>query len=317
MNVEEALRRVRFYTGTLSDLSGKAVNNLFTNQSLLDQLQTQLDQYANITKAIEDVYSFPLQRNTPFISAPKLALRSEAYRFINIIIQGRYFPADTTSFNKAYNNFPIRNVSGITSWLLPWGHGPQDLLYVFTLISTNPITTTLSADILPTDTTITVASTAGLITNEGRITIGQEKILYQYVDATHFYGCVRGLESTVAAKHSNGATVTENNIHLFYSRRHTSINTLLNGDSIPEAMRGFELEIPDEHCEGVIKAASYDLLLKVDIERAEAYKADYAALYDQYRLDIRKGRSRIKQGSNIRDPYMSESGQPFYTNLQF
>jgi hypothetical protein len=198
---------------------------------------------------------------------------------------------------------------------MPWGHHGQDYLYVFSLISTTPNSTTLTSEILPTDTTLPVASTVGYITNEGRVTIENEKILYSYMDATHFYGCLRGIEGTVAAKHTSGKTVSENNVHLFYSRRHTPINTVLDNDSVPEAMRGFELEIPDEHCEGVIKAASYDLLLKVDAERAEYYKVDYAALYEQYRLDIRKGRSRIKQGQNIRDPYMSESGYPMYTNL--
>ena len=297
MLVNEALRRLRFNTGTLSDVTGKSANQLFTNQAILDQLQTQLDSYANITKAIEDTYSFGFNKSTPFIKAPDLALRSEAYKFILVIIQGRYFPADMASFAQAYNNFPIRNVSGITNWFLPWGHkGSESFLFAFPMISTNPNATTLTSAIAATDTTIPVASTAGMITNEGRITIGNEKILYSYVDTTHFYGCQRGVEGTTAVNHLNSTAVTENNVFLFYSRRHTNIQ-IAHPDIIPASILNFTIEVNDEHMEGILKATTFDLMLKVDREKAADFKVDAEKLYAQYRIDIRKGRSRISQGN--------------------
>lgn len=314
MRVEEALTRIRFYTGTLSDISGKAVNNLFTNKQILYLLMTNLNQYANITKAIEDVYSFTLNTNTPFVSAPILALRSEAYKFIMIVINGRYFPADIQGFGNSYVNFPVRSSAGITNWLLPWGTGGNTRFSVFPLNSQTPFSSTISADITATDTTIPMVSTSGLVSNEGRITIGSEKILYSAKTSTSLTGCVRGVESTTASAHTSGDTVYENNVYLFYSRLHTPI-TIQDDNFVPLATQQIELEVAEEHLEGILKHTSYDLLIKVDPTRAEHLKVNSDQLFEQYRLDIRKGRSRIKSGSNIRSPYMYESGAPMYTNL--
>lgn len=319
MNVQRAIEIIRFYTGTLSDISGKSVNNLFTDKEILDQMYFRLIQYANVTKGIQDIYSFALSTNTPFVSSPPLALRSEAYKFILIVLQGRYYPADMQSLQKAYHTFPFRTIEGITNWLLAWGNKDDDRLYVFPNISESANTTTLTAGVTATDTTLPVTSTAGFLANDGRVTINNEKILYGRKDATNLYDCVRGVEQTTAAAHLTSATVTEHNVYLFYRRLHTDIrleNNNANPNFVPKNILDTELELAEEHVEGILKSVAFNLLLKVDVQRAEAYKVDSDALYEQYRLDIRRGRAAIRQGANIRPFYLSESGYPTTTNLQ-
>ena len=313
MKIVDALETLRFYTGTVSDITGKSVNALFTNKILVQQLNFALDEYARSTKAIEDIYSFPLDTNTSFVSAPPLALRSESYRAILYILNGRVFPGDMQTFSNVYRNFPVNNIVGITTWYMPWGTTVDDRLYVFPLNSTAGHTTTLNGALTAVATTIPVVSTTGFLTKNGKVTIGDEKIHYQYVDATHFYGCQRGQEQSVASSHNTASTVSENNVWLFYSRLHTPITTI--GTTLTEAMQDKELELPEEHIETVLKYAAYNLIVKVDPTRASAYKVDWVAFMEQCKQEIRKGRSRMKAARNIRDLTSSESSTNFGMNM--
>ena len=67
--------------------------------------------------------------------------------------------------------------------------------------------TTLNGDINSSVTTVTVASTAGF-EDVGTITIDEENITYTGKTTTTFTGCTRGADSTAAASHTNGDTVT-------------------------------------------------------------------------------------------------------------
>ena len=313
MNVATALEQIRFWSGTISDITNKSTNDLFSNNNIVRQLMFALNEYARTTKAIEDIYSFPLDRATPYIDAPPLALRSEAYRGILIIIQGRYFPGDMQSFNNVYPAFPYPSIQGITNWIMPWGSKPNDLLYVFPMKSVNSATTTITANVDKNAATIPVASTVNFQTNSGKFTIGTEKIYYDSIDTLNFYGCRRGQEQTEAANHSLNDTIIENSVWLFYSRLHTDI--VINGNAISKEVLGQELEISEEHIETVLKYTAYNLLLKIDPNRAAAYKLDYTAFLDKAKYEIKKGRSRIRQGATIRDPFYYESSQAFTPNI--
>ena len=65
---------------------------------------------------------------------------------------------------------------------------------------------TLSAAITVVDTTVPLTSSTGFPTS-GRIKIDDEIITYAAVSSDDLIGCVRGVNSTVAAVHSSGATV--------------------------------------------------------------------------------------------------------------
>ena len=218
MLCSEALRRISNRVGTLDDISGRALNNLFTNQFIIDELNSAMAEYARITKGIQDVYSFPLLTKTPFILAPSLALRSEAYYFISYISNGTIFGMDMRNAPEVYNTFRYSPMSGIANWLMPWGSGKTQYLSIFPMGNTTPNTTNLTIAIGSGDTTIGLNSTAGMVNNNGRVTIESEKILYGYKDATHLYNCVRGAENTTAVSHLISTAVTENNIFLYYSR---------------------------------------------------------------------------------------------------
>ena len=317
MLVNEAMRRILFNIGGLDDITGKAVNPLINNRQIIDMLNSQLRQYASVTRGISDVYSFPLNTNTPFVAAPTLAIRNRPYYYAFVIVSGVIYPCDVRGPADIYPRFSINPQTGIVNWIMPWYAGKTQYLSTFPMRNTSANTTTLSSAITDTATTLTVVSTSGYINNHGRVTIESEKILYTYKDSTHFYGCVRGVEMTTAANHAISTTVTENNMVLFYSRLPVKI-TVTDNNMIEKSVLDREIEVVDDHMEGIIRATTYPLLLKIDPERAQMYKIDADALYAQYANDIKRGFFRGRSGANVRDPFVThELGQPYGTNLRY
>jgi len=314
MNLGEALRRINFKVGTLDDVTGRAINNIVETKYVIDELNTQMFQYANKTKGIADTYSTQLNINNPYIQAPKNALRSESYLFGQLIVNGRIFPLDVRGKNDALNNFTVSPFNGITSWLMPWNMGKQQFLAAFPSNSTSANVTKLTSNISADDTTIEVTSTDGFIRTFGRLQIDNETILYQYCDDTKFYGCTRGIESTVATDHLADADVTHCNLILYYARLPHKIE-IDDDNFVSQETLDTELEITEEHMEGIIKIVAYNLILKLDNTRAAQYKIDSDELFAQYEADIRKGFSNIRKGANVCGPYFAQSGYPGYTNL--
>jgi hypothetical protein len=321
MLVSEAYSLITWNIGTPDDDSKRAINAQCTNKVILLKLQEQLQSYANITKGITDVYSFPQNQNITFVEAPSLALRSQGYFFGYVVVNGTRFPFDFRGSNDALNTFRTAPVMGIMNWVMPWNAGHTQYLTAFPKSSTNAKTTTLTSDITAVSTTIPVTSSAGYIADFGRLTIGTERILYQYKDATNFYGCERGVEQTVAAIHTSGDTVTENNVILLYARLPVSI-ALTNpaSDVIPAGILAQVLEPCDEHMEGIINIVSSKLLNKIDPERAKAYLIEYdqtgiPMVYMQYKKDIARGYGKTRQYVNVRDPFLNESGVSYGNNL--
>jgi hypothetical protein len=317
MKLQDAYQRIAFKVGTMDDASGRSLNPIVSNRVLINELMDQMMSYANITKGIQDVFSFTVARNYPFYEAPPLALRSQSYFFAYVVVNGTIFPMDIRGVRDVLNNFKVNPVYGITNWIMPFNMGHGTLLGAFPNNSSTPHTTTLTVAVNKDDSDITVTSTNGFIHNWGRITINDEKILYSYKDATHFYGCLRGLEQTTIASHALGDDVEENNVMLLYSRLPVPI-PLTNDDFIPPTELNKELDPCDEHMEGIIKSTVFNLLVKIDPNRAMVYKIDSAELYDQYKSDILKGYARNRQNVNLRMPdAASELGVPYGTNLMY
>jgi len=316
MRINEFLNSIEDNIFTIDGLTGKDVNPIFSNRRIIRKANFILNRYASITKGIGDVYSFPLNTDTPFVEAPSLALRSEAYFGILVFSQGTIFLADMRGIPEVYNTFRVTPITGITNWFMPWQSGKKQYLSFFPMKNASAYTTNLSSDISASDTTIPVNSGSSFTKNHGRFTLGPEKILYSSRTSTSFTGCVRGAEMTEAVSHKTGELVSENNILLFYSRLAEKI-IVHDDDFIPESVLNRELEICEEHLEGIIKLISYELLIKVDPERASIYKVDGDELFKQYQLDIRRGWSRIRQGTGLRDAMGHESGSPFAGNLLY
>ena len=76
---------------------------------------------------------------------------------------------------------------------------------------TSSVGTTLSGGILSTDTTITLASTAGLRTT-GFVLIGSETVQYGAISGNQLINCFRGQNGTTAAPHSTGTAVYVQNL---------------------------------------------------------------------------------------------------------
>ena len=316
MKLFEALRRINFKIGTLDDITGRAINNIVETRYIIDELNTQMFAYANKTKGIRDTYSTTINYNEPIIQAPKNALRSCSYLFGEVIVDGKIFPLDVRGTNNVLNNFTINPYNAITSWLMPFGQGKTQYFGAFPASSTSPSITKLTKQVLPTDTTIEVENTKGFIRNFGRIKIGAETIMYQYCDATKFYGCVRGIEGTKAEDYEAGTEVIHCNLILYYAKLPEKI-VVYDDNFVSQETLNKELEIVEEHLEGIIKIVAYNLILKLDNTRAGQYKVDSEELFNQYEADIRKGYSAIRKGANVRSPYFSQNGLPAWTNLQY
>ena len=316
MKLFEALRRINFKIGTLDDITGRAINNIVETRYIIDELNTQMFQYANKTKGIRDTYSTIINHNEPIIKAPKNALRSCSYLFGEVIVDNKIFPLDVRGTNNVLNNFTINPYTGITSWIMPFSQGKNQYLGLFPTNSTSAKVTKLASDLKSTDTEITVDSTKGFIRNFGRIQIGTEKIMYQYCDNTKFYGCIRGIEQTTPQDFAEDTDVTHCNLILYYAKLPEKIE-VYDDNFVSQETLNKELEIVEEHLEGIIKIVAYNLILKLDNTRAGQYKVDSEELFNQYEADIRKGYSNIRKGANVRSPYISQSGYPAYTNLQY
>jgi hypothetical protein len=76
---------------------------------------------------------------------------------------------------------------------------------------TSSVGTTLSTTISATDTTVVLASAAGLAST-GFILIGTETIGYGYISGNTLYNCSRGQGTTTAAAHTAGASVYQQNL---------------------------------------------------------------------------------------------------------
>ena len=314
MKLYEALRRINFKIGTLDDITGRAINNIIETRFIIDELNTQMFQYANKTKGIADTYSTQLDIKKPFILAPKNALRSESYLFGQVIVNGKIFPIDVRGKNDTLNNFTVSPFQGITTWLMPFAQGKTQYLGAFPTNSTSAQITTLTSSINETDTEIEVASTKGFIRTFGRLQIGNEKVMYEYCDDTKFYGCVRGIEQTTPQKHNANDNVTHCNLILYYARLPEKI-VVYDDNFVSQETLNKELEITEEHLEGIIKIVAYNLILKLDNTRAAQYKVDADVLFEQYTADVRKGYANIRKGANVCSPYFAQSGVPMYTNL--
>lgn len=315
MNLNEVLRRINFKIGTLDDITGKAINRIIETRYVIDELNTQLYQYANKTKGIVDTYSTQLNTDKTFIKAPKMALRSQSYLFGQLIVDGRIFALDIRGKNDTLNNFVISPFQSITSWIMPFAQGKQQYLGAFPTNSTSANVTKLTTQVLSTDTTIEVESTKGFIKTFGRLQIEDETILYEYCDDKKFYGCVRGIEDTEAKNHANNSDVTHCNLILYYARLPKKIE-VYDDNFVSEETLNREIEVCEEHMEGIIKIVAYNLIMKLDNSRAGQYKVDADALFEQYEADIKKGYSNIRKGANVREPYFAQAGYPMYTNLQ-
>lgn len=101
---------------------------------------------------------------------------------------------------------------------------PTGLDSILTLIDVkNRSITTLTVGAGTGDTTLNVASTS-LFPTSGAITIDDEIIYYTGTTGTTFTGCTRASASTVAATHSNGATV---NGHVIASHHSILASTII------------------------------------------------------------------------------------------
>ena len=295
----------------MDDIQSRAVNPLVSTSNILYELNAQMKAYAIKTKGIRDVYSVGVTSNDQFIDAPQYALRSEAYQFAYLITRGWINPIDIRGQRDTLSIFRVTPIRSVGSWLMIYNEGNVQRIYLYPMAGTSYNTTTLTSSISAVDTTIPVSSTASFISTGGRLTIDNEVMLYEYRDATNFYGCVRGLELSTATTHAQNAEVDENNLIINYARLPVPL-TVTDNPTSPQLAA--ELEIVEDHIEGLCDIVAYNLLIKIDPARATAYKIDGEALFEQFKLDIGKGYNKMRSGVNVREPYINESGIPLNGN---
>ena len=298
MIVKDIIARIRFQTNTNDDNTGKNINALFSNKNLVGQLMMCLDQYASFTKGIQDIFSYPLGKNIRSITGPEYVIRGKGYRSIYIWRGGRRYMINIRDLNFTLTRFPSQSFSGIPQFVSIW----NDEIYFYPDSSTSYDTTTLSADVELGDVTITVASTANFTDQNGRLTIGTEKIRYESKTATEFINCTRGVEETTVATHSSGTEVKENNLEILYNRRVSPI-TVDGDDVVFTSDMERDINITDEHMISIIDLTTYMLLSKIDAQRAAPYKMDAQIFLIEAKKDIEWGNSDITGGLFISNAF--------------
>lgn len=111
-------------------------------------------------------------------------------------------------------------------------------LQVWPASSRTGSTTTLSADLSATATTISIAAAAVTFKSYGFLSIDDEIILYRTINAagTSITNLLRGQAGTAATTHTNGATVTERNIIMKMSRLPVPISLPEDPIEIPNGL---------------------------------------------------------------------------------
>ena len=304
--VQNVIDRIRFNTATENDLIGKSANELFSNKNIVAQLKFALDDYAKYTKALQGIYSLPVDKNVAVIKEPPSILRSEGVRQLVWFIDGRAYQLNEQNLNNTYANFPSP-IQGLPKWFNYW----NDTITFYPQNGNGFNCTPLAYDVAIDDTVIKVADTRGFAPKNGRLTIGQEKVEYEYKDDTHFYNCKRGIEDTEISTHNYGDCVQENNVWVYYHRLHFDI-PVNPDDTIKKEILDKNMLIVDEHVEIICDYASYKLLSKVDAERASYYKVNFSDWLKEAKRDITKGRSRIQKTGWIREPYQFEEESAYW-----
>lgn len=308
MKFKDVLSIIRFNTSTTDDLSGKTAQNLFTNQSINQQLGLVLDKYASFTKAIESIWSAQAVNTANVITAPPDVIRNKGVRFAVVFNKGIRYPLIEKDQNNIYGTFYVQNIVGIPRWFEYFANE----IRLYPTNSQNPITTTLATDITKTDTTITLTDTVQLPPRNGRITIGSEKIYYASMTGNVLSDCIRGSEGTVAVAHDQNDIVTENNIHIYYRKLHWKA-VVPSDNKIDEIYADREMELPDEHVQTVTDYTSYLLLNKVDPTRAQAYKVNFDEWLQEVKYQVDRGRSEIQKTDDVRDQLFFEIEEsPFF-----
>ena len=304
--VRDVIDRIRFNTATENQLIGKSSNELFSNKNIVAQLKFALDDYAKYTKALQAIYSLPVEREIAAIDEPPGILRSEGIRFLVWFINGYAYPLNEQNLNNTYGNFPTP-IQGLPKWYNYW----NDTITFYPQNGNGFNTTCLRNDFGLNDNTICVQSTNGFPPKNGRITIGNEKIKYESKDGCHFYGCTRGIENTPVGVHNFGDCVLENNVWIYYHTLHFDI-PVNPDDSIKDSVLNKRMLIVDEHIEIICDYASYKLLSKVDVERATHYKVNFSDWLKEAKRDIVKGRSRVTRTGYIRQAFEFEKESAYW-----
>jgi hypothetical protein len=149
---------------------------------------------------------------------------------------------------------------------------------------TNIVSSTVVASaVATTDTTINVASAAGL-PSQGYINIDSETILYQNISGNQLLNCYRGVNNTAAANHAVNAQIFQTflpNINIWPTGNPGTQYTLIywRMRRVQNAGTGIsEQDIPFRFVNCLVAGLAYNLSVKlsdVDPNRIMMLKADY------------------------------------------
>ena len=309
MKLYQCIQRIEDNVLSNSDRQGKAANPLFTKRAIVNALDTALWDYSQTTLGIEGIKTYALVSGQAKILAPSDRVRAQQYRTIAAVISQRWYLLEIETQNWMKSKFFTETThSNIPTRVSLW----EDEITIRPVPTTTYKQTTLGGNITAETTNIPVVSTAGFLQFGGRVHLNGEAISYESTDATTFKGCRRGLESTVAASHTLGSVFCEANFWIYYNKKHWEIPMFDNSTIDPDWLDK-EMEVNDVHMSAVIDEASYQLLSRVDMQRAAFYRADYKEFLEKAKNDISYGQANQNLGSNVRNQYLFEQtawGEP-------
>tara|TARA_R110000824_G_scaffold154172_1_gene326125 strand:- start:1210 stop:2148 length:939 start_codon:yes stop_codon:yes gene_type:complete len=305
MKLYEVIERIEFNIASNDDLSGKGINTIFSKKNIVYSLQTALDHYSQFTLGIEGIKSYSMTTTQRSVSAPPDAIRTGTYRGFFAVISDLKYLLKPEEFSRINTDFYGNAYTGIPSRVYFW----ENFINIFPLFNESFTICTVGAvgGISAIDTRIFVECNAGFMEYNGRIQIDNEIIEYGRFDSAsgNFLDCRRGVEGTTPAEHDFGETVNGKNFYVYYYKNHWKV-PLLNNSTIDPAFLDKDMEVSDDHLEGVIDEASYKLLSKVDISRADLYKRDYKEFLNSCKYELMNGRDNTRTYKSVRGQFPFE-----------
>lgn len=303
MKLYQCLDRIEDNVLSNSDRQGKSANPLFTKKAIVNALETSLWDYSQTTLGIEGIKTYVVETKQQRIAAPSDRVRSQQYRSIAALISSRWYLLRIETEQYIKDKFFTNTLSStIPTCVSIW----EDEITIKPIPSFPPVQNTLNGAITAQDTEITLTDATGFMTYGGRVHINDEVISYERLDGNILKQCRRGLESTVASAHSNLDAVKLTNFWIYYNKKHWEI-PMLSSTKIDPSYLTKEMEINDVHMPAIINEASYQLLCRVDMQRAQLYRADYKEFLQKAKWDIQAGQANQNVGSEVRAPYFFET----------
>lgn len=199
---------------------------ILTNPQIDVLINDALEKIASLTEEVRRENAFTMTAKQYMVTAPTDVITPKSASWMPVV-GGELEVVSHDEFVQK-GGYDLRVAGSIPKLLTVEGQQGAYLFRLWPPPGSSSATSTLNGAIVdPAATSITVTDGTQFRSPSGWVQIDSEKIHYQNVSSTQLLLCRRGVGGTTAATHLTLATVTQCDLHVYYSRRPDA----LSGDS--------------------------------------------------------------------------------------